>query len=85
MLCSQLQELLVALSASVLLARVSIAPHRDDLSRILLLKMSDLMTTAAGENEVLPDLEEALGVRSEVVRQLPLSQRELKLGCRNFF
>uniref|UniRef100_A0A8C7G0M5 Somatostatin/Cortistatin C-terminal domain-containing protein n=1 Tax=Oncorhynchus kisutch TaxID=8019 RepID=A0A8C7G0M5_ONCKI len=47
--------------------------------------MLDLMTTAAGENEVLPDLEEALGVRSEVVRQLPLNQRERKAGCRNFY
>ncbi|KAM9407842.1 uncharacterized protein ACWYII_027662 [Salvelinus alpinus] len=80
-------------SASVLLARVSIAPHRDvlnglqradttkdnkDLSRILLLKMLDLLTTAAGENE-------ALGVRLEVVHQLPLTQREHKAGCRNFF
>ncbi|XP_029530341.2 somatostatin-1 [Oncorhynchus nerka] len=101
MLCSQLQVLLVALSASVFLARVSAAPHRDmlaellradttkgneDLSRTLLLKMmSDLMSTAVGENELLPDLEEALGVREEVVRQLPLSHRERKAGCRNFF
>uniref|UniRef100_A0A8C7SSR7 Somatostatin/Cortistatin C-terminal domain-containing protein n=1 Tax=Oncorhynchus mykiss TaxID=8022 RepID=A0A8C7SSR7_ONCMY len=56
-----------------------------DLSHILLLKMLDLMTTAAGENEVLPDLEEALWVRSEVVRQLPLNQRECKAGCQNFY
>ncbi|XP_052315544.1 somatostatin-1-like isoform X2 [Oncorhynchus keta] len=56
-----------------------------DLSHILLLKMLDLMATAAGGNEVLPDLEEALGVRSEVVRQLPLNQRERKAGCRNFY
>uniref|UniRef100_A0A674BF41 Somatostatin/Cortistatin C-terminal domain-containing protein n=1 Tax=Salmo trutta TaxID=8032 RepID=A0A674BF41_SALTR len=59
--------------------------YLQDLSHILLLKMLDLMTTAAGENEVLPDLEEALGVRSEVVRQLPLSQWERKAGCRNFY
>uniref|UniRef100_A0A8C7SYP7 Somatostatin/Cortistatin C-terminal domain-containing protein n=1 Tax=Oncorhynchus mykiss TaxID=8022 RepID=A0A8C7SYP7_ONCMY len=47
--------------------------------------MLDLMTTVAGENEVLPDLEAALWVRSEVVRQLPLNQRERKAGCRNFY
>jgi hypothetical protein len=46
------------------------------LFHILLLKMLDLMATAAGENEVLPNLEEALGVRLEVVRQLPLNQWE---------
>uniref|UniRef100_A0A674BE55 Somatostatin/Cortistatin C-terminal domain-containing protein n=1 Tax=Salmo trutta TaxID=8032 RepID=A0A674BE55_SALTR len=56
-----------------------------DFSHILLLKMLDLMTTAAGENEVLPDLDEAHRVRSEVVRQLPLSQRERKAGCQNLF
>ncbi|XP_036403520.1 somatostatin-1 [Megalops cyprinoides] len=98
MLCSQLQVLLVALSASVLLARVGGAPQREtlagllrtnvadgnkDLSRALLLKiMSDLMTQ--GGDEVLPEMEE-LGIREEVARQLPLSQRERKAGCRNFF
>lgn len=35
MLCSQIQVLLVALSASVLLARVSGAPHRDVLTELL--------------------------------------------------
>ncbi|XP_064795120.1 somatostatin-1A-like [Oncorhynchus masou masou] len=100
MLCTQLQVLLVTGgSASVLLARVSIAPHRDvlnalqradttkdkDLSHILLLKMLDLMTTAVGENKVLLDIMEALWVRSEVVRQLPLNQWECKAGCRNFY
>ncbi|XP_019898927.2 somatostatin-1 [Esox lucius] len=99
--CSQLKVLLVALSVSVLPARVSGAPYRDvltdmlradstkcneDLSRILLLKMmSDQMTTTTRRNKVLPDLEEELGIREEVVRQLPLTHRERKAGCRNFF
>uniref|UniRef100_A0AAY5KJK0 Somatostatin/Cortistatin C-terminal domain-containing protein n=1 Tax=Esox lucius TaxID=8010 RepID=A0AAY5KJK0_ESOLU len=57
-----------------------------DLSRILLLKMmSDQMTTTTRRNKVLPDLEEELGIREEVVRQLPLTHRERKAGCRNFF
>ncbi|KAL0970300.1 hypothetical protein UPYG_G00240040 [Umbra pygmaea] len=100
MLCSQLQVLLVALSLSAFLARASAAPHRDtltdllrgdttkankELSRALLLKiLSDLMTTATVD-EVLPDLDDDLDAREDVVRQLPLSQRERKVGCRNFF
>ncbi|XP_046905043.1 somatostatin-1 [Hypomesus transpacificus] len=100
MLRSQLQVLLVALSSSVLLARVSSTPHRhirtellrpdttqenEDLTRLLLLKlMADPVTV--GENEVLTSIEEELGLREEVTRrQLPLSQRERKAGCRNFF
>ncbi|KAJ8416623.1 hypothetical protein AAFF_G00325010 [Aldrovandia affinis] len=93
-----LQVLLVALSASVLLAnRINGPPQTDilaqllrtdgadenkDLSRVLLLKiMSDLMK---GDNKVLPEMEE-LGIHQELTRQLPLSQRERKAGCRNFF
>ncbi|XP_071765566.1 somatostatin-1 [Centroberyx gerrardi] len=101
MLRSQLQVLLVALLSSVLLVRVSGAPRRDmltemlradlakdkDLTHLLLLKfVSDLV--AARENEVLPELEEEeeSGIREAVVRRhLPLSQRERKAGCRNFF
>ncbi|KAJ8008303.1 hypothetical protein DPEC_G00103440 [Dallia pectoralis] len=99
--CSPLQVLLVALLVTVWPARVDAAPHSDlltevlgrdstegnaDLSRmLLLLKMSELMNSATGQNEVLPDLEEDLGIREEVVRQLPLTHRERKAGCRNFF
>ncbi|XP_006627411.3 somatostatin-1 [Lepisosteus oculatus] len=98
MLCSQLQVLLVALSVSVLLARVSGVPQRDrladllraevpegkeDLSRMLLLKIfSDLLRA---ENEIPPGSAEDAGIRSDVPRQLPLAQRERKAGCRNFF
>ncbi|XP_035267422.1 somatostatin-1A isoform X5 [Anguilla rostrata] len=98
-----LQVLLVALSASVLLAQVNGAPQRDmlaellrtdvtegneDLSRMLFLKIvSDLMMT--GDNKVLPDPRprstEELRIHQDVARQLPLSQRERKAGCRNFF
>ncbi|XP_029931949.1 somatostatin-1 isoform X2 [Myripristis murdjan] len=97
---SQVQVLLVALFSSVLLVRVSGAPRRDmltemlradlakdkDLTQLLFLKfVSDLV--AARENEMLPELEEdELGAREEVMRRhLPLSQRERKAGCRNFF
>eukprot|EP00064_Thunnus_orientalis_P016026 superscaffoldBa00003088_g16089 len=99
MLRSQVQVLLVALFSSVLLVRVSGAPPRDvlietlradltkdkGLAHLLLLKfMSELM--AARGDERLPELEEELGVREEVMRRhLPLSQRERKAGCRNFF
>ncbi|KAJ8338172.1 hypothetical protein SKAU_G00371380 [Synaphobranchus kaupii] len=101
MLCSQLQVLLVVLSASVLLAQVNRAPQRDmlakllrtdvaegneDLSRMLFLKIvSDLMIT--GDNKVLPDARsiEERRIHQDVARQLPLSQRARKAGCRNFF
>ncbi|KAM4611560.1 somatostatin-1 [Polymixia lowei] len=99
MLRSQLQVLLVGLFSSVLLVRVNTAPHRDiltellradlakdeDLTRLLILKyVSELV--AAGESEVLPELAEESGIREEVARRhLPLSQRERKAGCRNFF
>ncbi|KAI3376397.1 hypothetical protein L3Q82_016877 [Scortum barcoo] len=100
MLCSQVQVLLVILFSSVLLVQVSSAPRRDmltealraelandkDLAQLLMLKfVSELM--AARGDEMLPEPEEEeMGVREEVMRRhLPLSQRERKAGCRNFF
>ncbi|KAM6949548.1 somatostatin-1 [Aplochiton taeniatus] len=103
MMCSQLQMMLVALSASVLLTRANAAPRRDvlrellradvtqgneDLTSLLLLKLvTDLV--ASEENEVLPELigigEESSLKEAVARRQLPLSQRERKAGCRNFF
>ncbi|XP_071315533.1 somatostatin-1A [Trachinotus anak] len=100
MLGSQVQVLLVALFSFVLLVQVSGAPRRDmqteilradfannkDLAHLLLLKfVSELM--AARVDQMLPELEEEeVGVREEVMRRhLPLSQRERKAGCRNFF
>ncbi|CAK6952879.1 somatostatin [Scomber scombrus] len=99
MLRSQVQVLLVALLPSVLLMQVSGAPPRDmlietlradltkdkDLAHLFLLKfLTELME--ARRDEMLPQLEEELGIREEVVRRhLPLSQRERKAGCRNFF
>ncbi|KAL4631447.1 somatostatin-like [Arapaima gigas] len=98
MLHFQLQVLLVALSTSVLLATGNAAPRDDslddllemdkaeehlDLSHTLLLKLfSDLMVKDG--DKVIPVMKE-LGLRHEAVRQLPLSQRERKAGCRNFF
>ncbi|XP_030609953.1 somatostatin-1 [Archocentrus centrarchus] len=91
MLRSQVQVLLVALGLSVLLVRVSTAPYRDmlaetmradltndkDLTHWLLLKfMAELR--ARGD--------ETMRGRAGVMRRhLPLSQRERKAGCRNFF
>ncbi|KAG7243423.1 hypothetical protein INR49_011880 [Caranx melampygus] len=59
-----------------------------DLTQLLLLKfMSELMAVRA--DQVLPELEEEeeeVGVREQVMRRhIPLSQRERKAGCRNFF
>ncbi|XP_060887608.1 somatostatin-1A [Labrus mixtus] len=95
----QVQVFFVVLFSSVLLLEVSAAPHSDmltetlredlvndkDLAPLLLLKlMSELM--AARGDKMLPEPEEMLGVREEVMRRhLPLSHRERKAGCRNFF
>uniref|UniRef100_A0A3B4VDF6 Somatostatin-1-like n=1 Tax=Seriola dumerili TaxID=41447 RepID=A0A3B4VDF6_SERDU len=87
MLGSQVQVLLVALSSSVLLVQVSGAPRRDMQTEILRADffVSELMATRV--DQMLPGLEEEeVGVREEVMRRhLPLSQRERKAGCRNFF
>nr|XP_023688282.1 somatostatin-1-like [Paramormyrops kingsleyae] len=94
----QLQVLLVTLFASVLQPMVNGAPQRDalddmsqaevtedsqDLSHMLLLEiLSSVMTQV--DNEVMPGMKE-LEFQRKAVRQLPLSQRERKAGCRNFF
>ncbi|XP_031707367.1 somatostatin-1 [Anarrhichthys ocellatus] len=96
MLGSQVQVLVVALISSVVLVQVSGAPRRDmltlradvandkDLAYLLLLKFVSELTAARGD-EMLPELE-LEGAREEVMRrQLPLTQRERKAGCRNFF
>ncbi|XP_037614791.1 somatostatin-1A [Sebastes umbrosus] len=93
------QVILVALFvSSVLLVQVSGAPRRDmltlradlasdkDLAHLLMLTfVSELM--AARADEMRPELEEEEGVREDVMRRrhLPLTQRERKAGCRNFF
>ncbi|XP_066578594.1 somatostatin-1A [Amia ocellicauda] len=100
-LCSQLQVLLVALSASVLLTRVGSAvppgerlsalvrtgdpEGKEDLSRVLLLKVLSGLLRAEEEEAAPPVSAEDAGIREEVARQLPLSQRERKAGCRNFY
>ncbi|XP_059210807.1 somatostatin [Centropristis striata] len=99
MLRSQVQLLLVALCCSVLMVQVGGAPRRDmltqraelthdkDLAHLLLLKLVSEVIAARGD-EMLPELEEEEeeGVREEVMRRhIPLSQRERKAGCRNFF
>lgn len=54
-----------------------------DLSRLLLLKhLSE--SVAPEEKDVLTGIDD-FDVRNEVVRELPLSQRERKAGCRNFY
>ncbi|XP_020777719.1 somatostatin-1A [Boleophthalmus pectinirostris] len=87
--------LLVFLLSSLVLGKVSSAPHNDllrgeliqdhDLAQLILVQLlSDLM--AVNNVEVEPRLEEQLGIRETVMRrQLPLTQRERKAGCRNFF
>ncbi|KAM3590889.1 uncharacterized protein V6R79_018397 [Siganus canaliculatus] len=59
-----------------------------DLSHMLLLKfVYELMAVRRDQTlpELLADTEE-VGVREEVMRRhLPLTQRERKAGCRNFF
>ncbi|XP_058481703.1 somatostatin-1A [Solea solea] len=96
MLHSQAQVLVAALFSSMLV-QVSSAPHRDmktemanhadvkDLTHLLLKFLPELMSGRA--EQMFPELEEdEMGVRDKVMRRhLPLSQRERKAGCRNFF
>uniref|UniRef100_A0A673CZN9 Somatostatin/Cortistatin C-terminal domain-containing protein n=1 Tax=Sphaeramia orbicularis TaxID=375764 RepID=A0A673CZN9_9TELE len=54
--------------------------------RLLVSFLSELMASRGDEVMLLPELEEQLGVREELIRRhVPFSQRERKAGCRNFF
>ncbi|XP_074518269.1 somatostatin-1 [Halichoeres trimaculatus] len=100
MLCCQFQWFFALLVSLMLLLEVSAAPQPDmlmetlgedftnnkDFTPFVLLKfISELRATRL--DEMLPDQEEVLGIRQEVMRRhLPLaSYRERKAGCRNFF
>ncbi|XP_042615600.1 somatostatin-1A [Cyprinus carpio] len=98
---SPLQVVLATLSMSLLLCSVSSAPRGDmllqllrsemdpkenelqDFSRLLLLKQLS-ESVAPEEKDALESIDD-LEARNEVVRQIPLSQRERKAGCRNFY
>ncbi|KAK7909816.1 hypothetical protein WMY93_014500 [Mugilogobius chulae] len=71
------------------------APHNDllrgelikdhNLAEMILVQFLSELTAMTEENTE-PRLEEQLGIRETVMRrQLPLTQRERKAGCRNFF
>ncbi|KAK9972189.1 hypothetical protein ABG768_025512 [Culter alburnus] len=98
---SPLQVVVATLSVSLLLCSVSSAPRGDlllqllqsevepkenelqDLSRLLLLKQI-FESMAPEEKDALESIDD-VDVHNEVVRQIPLSQRERKVGCRNFY
>ncbi|RXN21464.1 somatostatin-1A-like protein [Labeo rohita] len=98
---SLLQVFVATLSVSLLLCSVRSAPRGDmllqllqsevdpkdndlqDLTRLLLLKQLS-ESVAPEEKDALENIDD-LQVRNEVVRQIPLSQRERKAGCRNFY
>ncbi|XP_043101200.1 somatostatin-1A [Puntigrus tetrazona] len=98
---SPLQVFVATLSMSLLLCSVTSAPRGDlllqllqseadpkenelqDLSRLLLLKQ--LSESAAPEEKDALESIDDLEVRNEVLRQIPVSQRERKAGCRNFY
>ncbi|XP_077083795.1 somatostatin-1A [Siphateles boraxobius] len=93
---SPLQMVVVTLSLSLLLCSVSSAPGGDMLIQLLrsevepkenelqdffrLLLLKQLSESAAPER-----IDDDLDVHNEVVRQIPLSHRERKTGCRNFY
>ncbi|KAF4111405.1 hypothetical protein G5714_008436 [Onychostoma macrolepis] len=97
---SPLQVFVATLSMSLLLCSVSSAPRGDlllqllqsevdpkenelqDLSRLLLKQLSE--SVVPEEKDALESIDD-LEVRNEVVRQIPVSQRERKAGCRNFY
>ncbi|KAI2662859.1 Somatostatin-1 [Labeo rohita] len=74
---SLLQVFVATLSVSLLLCSLQ------DLTRLLLLKQLS-ESVAPEEKDALENIDD-LQVRNEVVRQIPLSQRERKAGCRNFY
>ncbi|CAL1590910.1 unnamed protein product [Knipowitschia caucasica] len=88
----KVHRLLALLLSSSLLGNVSTAPRGDllrgelvkdhNLAQLLMVQfLSEMM-----EVDVGPRLEEQLGIRETVMRrQLPLTQRERKAGCRSFF
>ncbi|TRY55507.1 hypothetical protein DNTS_014024 [Danionella cerebrum] len=97
----RIQMLVGTLWLSVLLYRVTSAPRGDlllqilpskghakeieldDLSHLLLLQqLSESMAPAEKEALDSIDLNQ---VHNEVIRQIPVSQRERKAGCRNFY
>ncbi|KAI7814153.1 putative somatostatin-1-like [Triplophysa rosa] len=95
----RVRVVMVTLSVSLLVGSISCASREDmllqllrsevepkeykDLSQLLLLKhLSE--SVAPEEKDVLTSIDD-LDVRNEVVRELPLSQRERKAGCRNFY
>ncbi|XP_054656116.1 somatostatin-1 [Dunckerocampus dactyliophorus] len=97
MLQSQVHMLLLVLLSGGLLVRVSGAPSGADLlaetlradmaldkalARSLLMRL--IYQLAARRADMLPELAGELGVRV-MRRHLPVSQRERKAGCRNFF
>uniref|UniRef100_A0A3Q1HAB3 Somatostatin/Cortistatin C-terminal domain-containing protein n=1 Tax=Acanthochromis polyacanthus TaxID=80966 RepID=A0A3Q1HAB3_9TELE len=64
-------------------SQAQIMLKNEDLTRMLLLKFMSELVAARGD-EMLRELE--AGGREEVMRRhVPLSQRERKAGCRNFF
>ncbi|XP_017327476.1 somatostatin-1 [Ictalurus punctatus] len=92
---SQMQIVVLAVSLLVLVSRVRTAPRTDllahmlqneadgkeDLSRILLLKLISELKIP-DENDTLSDDDMEL---NRILRHLPLTTRERKAGCRNFF
>ncbi|XP_060780660.1 somatostatin-1 [Neoarius graeffei] len=94
-MCSPMQVVVLALSLIVLVSKVSTAPRTDllahplqneadgkkDLSRMLLLKLLSELEIP-DENDPLSDDDLEL---NRILRRLPLTSRERKAGCRNFF
>ncbi|KAM8898488.1 somatostatin-1A [Spinachia spinachia] len=87
-----MQVLLVALFSSVLMVQVSGAPRGDPaankgLAYSMSVKFVSERTAARGDETLLqPEEEEEEAGRQELMRRhLPLTQRERKAGCRNFF
>ncbi|XP_028285003.1 somatostatin [Parambassis ranga] len=95
MLRSLVQVLLLALCSSVLLLQVIGAPYRGMPTEIVRADITDdkelaqflkFMFKLTRGDEMLHQLEDKEGGRDRVMRRhIPLSQRERKAGCRNFF
>ncbi|CAM4515915.1 hypothetical protein PO909_024519 [Leuciscus waleckii] len=69
------------------LLRSEVEPKENELQdffRLLLLKQLS-ESAAPEEKQARESIDDDLDVHNEVVRQIPLSHRERKTGCRNFY
>lgn len=72
-----------AMNCNLLLVNLRSLQLQDFFRLLLLKQLSEL--AAPEEKQARESIDDDLDVHNEVVRQIPLSHRERKTGCRNFY